>query len=263
MRRLFALLIFVCGSGLFGQITPDLSLALDRVSPDSLRGHLSFIASDLLAGRDTPSPGLDIAAEYIAAQFRRAGLEPAGDDGFFQTAKMVRLQPNRDSFSLTLTMGDKIVDIPSDHAVFTVNRAIDLKDVPLFRMDDPETVTQDELNGKAVILEISRGAMQRARAAMGKIRASTPALVIILDGRQASPSSAPLSDPLDHARRRPPTVSISGKEALQFYEGLRAGLASNAKASLKIAAPKEEPVVVRNVGGILRGSDPSLKNTYV
>jgi Zn-dependent M28 family amino/carboxypeptidase len=40
----------------------------------------------LLEGRDTPSRGLDIAAEYIAAQFRRIGLEPAGDDGYFQTA---------------------------------------------------------------------------------------------------------------------------------------------------------------------------------
>ncbi len=60
--------------------------ALERVSADSLRGHLSFLASDLLEGRRTPSRGLDLAAEYIAAQFRRAGLEPLGDDGYFQTA---------------------------------------------------------------------------------------------------------------------------------------------------------------------------------
>ncbi len=52
-----------------------------------MKGHLSFIASDALEGRDTPSRGLDIAAEYIAAQFRRAGLEPAGDDGYFQTSE--------------------------------------------------------------------------------------------------------------------------------------------------------------------------------
>jgi Zn-dependent M28 family amino/carboxypeptidase len=51
-----------------------------------MRGHLSFLASDALEGRATPSRGLDVAAEYIAAQFRRAGLEPAGDDGYFQTA---------------------------------------------------------------------------------------------------------------------------------------------------------------------------------
>src|SRR5437762_14053048 len=54
--------------------------ALDRISAESLRGHLSFLASDLLEGRYTPSRGLDLAAEYIAAQFRRAGLDPAGDD---------------------------------------------------------------------------------------------------------------------------------------------------------------------------------------
>ena len=67
-------------------LTPDVRTALDRISANSLRGHLSFIASDLLEGRDTPSRGLDLAAEYIASQFRRAGLEPAGDDGYFQTA---------------------------------------------------------------------------------------------------------------------------------------------------------------------------------
>jgi len=73
-------------------IGPEVQAALDRISEDSLRGHLSFIASDALEGRATPSRGLDIAAEYIAAQFRRAGLEPAGDaneageKSFFQTA---------------------------------------------------------------------------------------------------------------------------------------------------------------------------------
>ena len=65
--------------------------ALERINADSLRGHLSFIASDLLEGRNTPSRGLDLAAEYIAAQFRRAGLEPAGKNGdgneYFQTTE--------------------------------------------------------------------------------------------------------------------------------------------------------------------------------
>ena len=71
-------------------ISPEIRDALDRISSDSLRGHLSFIASDLLEGRNTPSRGLDMAAEYIAAQFRRAGLEPAGDDrnnSYFQTSE--------------------------------------------------------------------------------------------------------------------------------------------------------------------------------
>jgi Zn-dependent M28 family amino/carboxypeptidase len=70
------------------RITTDMRAAVNHISADSLRGHLSFIASDALEGRNTPSRGLDIAAEYIAAQFRRAGLEPVGDDGYFQTTSL-------------------------------------------------------------------------------------------------------------------------------------------------------------------------------
>lgn len=76
-------------------ITPNTQNLLDKISANSMRGHLSFLASDLLEGRGTPSRGLDLAAEYIAAQFRRAGLEPAGDDGYFQTADWNKIQPVR------------------------------------------------------------------------------------------------------------------------------------------------------------------------
>jgi hypothetical protein len=61
--------------------------ALDRISAQSLEANLAFIASDELKGRATPSPGLETAAAYIAEQFRKAGLEPAGDDGYFQQAR--------------------------------------------------------------------------------------------------------------------------------------------------------------------------------
>jgi hypothetical protein len=77
-------------------LSPDVRAALELISAGSLRGDVSFLASDVLEGRDTPSRGLDVAAEYIAAQFRRAGLEPAGDDGYFQTASIVLPSRNRD-----------------------------------------------------------------------------------------------------------------------------------------------------------------------
>lgn len=78
-----------------GALDPAASALLDRISANSLRGNLSFLASDLLEGRGTPSRGLDLAAEYIAAQFRRAGLEPLGDDGYFQTADWNQINPRR------------------------------------------------------------------------------------------------------------------------------------------------------------------------
>ena len=44
--------------------------------------HVSFLASDEMRGRDTPSPELDKAADYIAEHFRKLGLEPLSSDGF-------------------------------------------------------------------------------------------------------------------------------------------------------------------------------------
>jgi Zn-dependent M28 family amino/carboxypeptidase len=85
--------------------------AIERVSADSMRGHLSFLSSDLLEGRKTPSRGLDIAAEYIAAQFRRAGLEPAGDDGYFQTANWSLTSRDTGVFSLSSASGGSAVKV--------------------------------------------------------------------------------------------------------------------------------------------------------
>ena len=63
--------------------------AADSISADVLWKDLEFLASDELAGRNTPSPGFDRAARYIAARLQEAGLQPAGDDGtFFQHYEM-------------------------------------------------------------------------------------------------------------------------------------------------------------------------------
>src|SRR5580700_1337938 len=96
---------------LSADLTPQMQSAMDHISAQSLRGHLSFLASDLLEGRATPSRGLDLAAEYIAAQFRRAGLEPVGGDEYFQTATLLEREPNWDGFEMTITAGGKTLKI--------------------------------------------------------------------------------------------------------------------------------------------------------
>src|ERR1700691_6041599 len=91
------------------QTDPAIQQISSRLTPNDLKADVSFLASDLLQGRGTPSPGLDIAAEYIAAQFRRAGLEPAGDDGYFQTAPFGSVTPNVEGMEFTLeTAGNAV-----------------------------------------------------------------------------------------------------------------------------------------------------------
>ncbi len=67
--------------------------AVDAISADQIRDYLTFIASDEMEGRDTPSRGLDTTAKFLAMNLSRWGFKPAGDNGtFFQR---IDLQRNR------------------------------------------------------------------------------------------------------------------------------------------------------------------------
>lgn len=66
---------------------------VDTISAAQLREYLSFIASDEMEGRDTPSRGLDTTAKFIAMNLTRWGFKPAGDNGtFFQRIALRRDQ---------------------------------------------------------------------------------------------------------------------------------------------------------------------------
>src|SRR5690348_10120196 len=99
---------FVAVAAVAAQTLPARQIA-ERLTANDLSADVSFLASDALKGRGTPSPELDIAAEFIAAQFRRAGLEQAGGNGYFQTAAFVSVTPNREGLQLTLEIGGKAV----------------------------------------------------------------------------------------------------------------------------------------------------------
>ena len=53
----------------------------DAHAAERIRAHVEFLASDLLEGRDTGSRGHRIAANYVAAEFRKLGLKPGGTNG--------------------------------------------------------------------------------------------------------------------------------------------------------------------------------------
>ncbi len=64
--------------------------------------HVEFLASDKLEGRDTGSEGHRLAAQYVADQFARIGLQPAGTNGWFQPVPFEVRQIDEAGSSLTL-----------------------------------------------------------------------------------------------------------------------------------------------------------------
>ena len=64
---------------------------VETIAADQLRDYLTFIASDEMEGRDTPSRGLDTTAKFLAMNLTRWGFKPAGGDGtFFQRIELSR-----------------------------------------------------------------------------------------------------------------------------------------------------------------------------
>ena len=68
--------------------------AASAVSASVMRAHLEFLGDDALEGRAPGTRGGLIAAKYIAAQFERLGLEPAGDSGtYYHEVPVITLTP--------------------------------------------------------------------------------------------------------------------------------------------------------------------------
>ena len=268
------------------QLTDDMRTAMNAISAVSLRDHLKFIASDDLQGRNTPSPELDRAADYIAASFKKAGLEAAGDDGYFQTAKWVQMARNPKGFSLSIQSGSDTVNIQSSQVSFTFSGALSLSKVPLVKIDFNNTAAQAELKqsdleGKAVITELPdiqradrarRGELLQAQRTFSSLMQSLKAAVIVSPDRNGTAGNGFTPGRLIDPENRPPqtttqaqslpVVQLVGADAIKTFDSLPMG-ATSATVSLNIDAPVEMPVRIRNIIGVMRGSDAALRDTYV
>jgi hypothetical protein len=95
-----------------------------RIDPKAYVEHVKFLASDELEGRGNGSRGLESAAEYIAAKFREAGLEPGGDAGtFFQRFEMTTGMSIEPGNSVTLQSGRSSIgfEIGRDYEILSTS----------------------------------------------------------------------------------------------------------------------------------------------
>ncbi len=81
----------------------EVQRAAEGITESGFRARLETLAHDSMRGRDTPSRELEKAADWIAAEFRRIGLAPAGDDGsYLQRVRLQRGRPDS-AYSVTVT----------------------------------------------------------------------------------------------------------------------------------------------------------------
>jgi putative aminopeptidase FrvX len=275
--RRAAIIAALATAGLLAEtaVPPELERALQSITAANLRGDLSFLASDTLEGRYTPSPGLEVAAEFIASEFRAAGLEPGGNKNYFQTAEMIDRHAGVVRSDMTVEAGAQKSTIPAAAiAVDDVNQAAKIERAPVLVVGsrDPEALKGADLNGKAVIAPILdsrkipkeqlRSAYTKARAFDRALASSKAAIEIVVTGEKPPVAQPALISVEEAGRARVPKIVVESGELRKWLEH-PAAAGEERSVSLELPAPEDRNVTLKNVVGVLRGSDPQLRNTYV
>lgn len=98
---------------------------------DELKRDLTYISSDALGGRLSLQPGDDQAIQWIAAEFKKAGLKPVGRDGsgapgYLQAVPLVEYRPDRAASTVSMTRAGKTTVWHGPEAFGAYKSAVDV-----------------------------------------------------------------------------------------------------------------------------------------
>jgi hypothetical protein len=95
--------------------------------------HVEALANDGMEGRNTGSPGHRRAADYVAAQFKQAGLAPAGTQGYIQPVafKTRKIDESHSSLTLVTNGHDEALTLGEDANISLRSDAAPSLEAPL------------------------------------------------------------------------------------------------------------------------------------
>jgi hypothetical protein len=292
MPRLIFLgvIIFLVPCSLSGQTSTALSTAAATITARDVARHIGVIAADSMMGRDTPSRGLDLTAQYVADQFRRAGLRPGGDQGsWFQRYAITRRQLDLSQSHLIFAGGSG----PADTARFTASARHDGGPLPEGKVSGPAVLIAGahtaasaeklELKDKVALYAQPSAAEQTVvQQVVRAIFLARPKALVILRDTDSTSFAAAL--PRTANERMVIGSAPQAPAVFQVREATVAGSLKAARVNLQQARNSAQPVTQKipeltvtlaltdkvlssitapNTVGILEGSDPALKDEYL
>jgi hypothetical protein len=269
MRRLFLLIAVLATEALGAQATtPD-------ITTKDLEYRLKIIADDSMMGRESGSKGDYMAADYVASEFKRLGLEPAGEGGtYFQTVPFWKAAI--DSTSRLVVQGT-VLAVPGDLLPTNIGApARTLDGVQVIyggdATDSAHWIAPAQAAGKFVVLDVPANAMLRGFGrSLPRWRPSVAVAIVMLDGL-GSEIVARLREgvPITDTTRDTSTVAVLriSRHAATVLLGAAPSTLTPGATGATVSghfdfARSPVPYPARNVVAVLRGSDPRLRGEYV
>ena len=82
-----------------------IATGLDAIQASDMRANLTFLSSDALEGRMSLARGSEVAIQWIASEFTKAGLKPIADGTYLQKVPLIEYRTNREATTLTIDQG--------------------------------------------------------------------------------------------------------------------------------------------------------------
>lgn len=294
--RAFLLILLALPMGLAAQrstspATPPVPRAIREIKEVDLRRDLFAMASPAMRGREGGTLDEMRASMWVAEQYRRIGLQPAGDDGtWFQWFNIIRTRVSVTSSRATiagqsLTLFGDIIPLsaapveatgpvlwladPTDTTTDVRGRIV----ATLLRAPDPGSIRPTSYpagvryanaaitgtlarltrRGAAAILLVANAPVDSAFEAVAVMRERGD-----YDVDRATPRAAGQSDRVSPL----PTLGAGPTPALLLRAKMAATLQEGREATLAIRLERFETPSV-NVIAALRGTDPALRDEYV
>jgi hypothetical protein len=289
MRRLLLAGLVLATGPLAAQTKAPANAGEASITPADVARRIGIIADDSMLGRDTPSRGLELTAQYVADQFRAFGLRPAGDSGtFLQRYRITRRRFEAESSRVTLKAGAIEAEARFNRSARYLQGSVSGQPAtgPVVLVGgslDPDGVSRLALRNKIVLYPIDPGAdADRTTRVTRALRLAQPSAVVLLVNSPPEayaariPTTSLPRTAVDLNLVSPPVVEVNEAAVAPALRAARVDPASARTATapvyrevpgLELTVTLRDSVLraltAPNTVGILEGSDPALRREYL
>jgi Zn-dependent M28 family amino/carboxypeptidase len=270
----------------------DIEKAAATITEDDYAWRVGVIAHDSMQGRNTPSPGLDKTAVWIASEFRRFGLRGGNEDGsFIQRYPLEEVMVDAGASGMTadgirLDFGSDLLPLFGSPASLEISAEL----VVVSGSTDTAELPAEEIRGKhaAVVLGPGQAVGRQVFGLVMAVRGAGAVSVMVTSSVDDAAWAGQVARGLRPAVRWPggtgggrgggaPLLQVrvdalerllagTGLSVASLQERSAAGVEAHAVPGMSLTLTQQVEVgqtSAPNVVGILEGSDPELKDEYV